>query len=87
MSNQPKHTPGSWKVTRNNTGVRSIDAPVCRVWMLRNGQGIANARLISAAPDLLDALKMMLEGGLEGPPPQAIEDARAAIAKAERGNA
>ena len=83
MKDQPKHTPGPWKATRNNIGVRSIDAPVCRVWMLRSGQGVANARLIAAAPDLLEALKMMLEGGLEGPTPQAIETALAAIAKAE----
>ena len=46
----------------------------------------ASARLISAAPDLLAALKIMLEGGLEGPTPQAIETALAAIAKAEPTN-
>jgi hypothetical protein len=46
-------------------------------------EGYANRDLICAAPELLDALKDMLEGGLEGPTSQAIEAARAAIAKAE----
>ena len=58
MKDQPKHTPGPWKVTRNNTGVRSVDAPVCRLWMLRSGQGVANAHLIAAAPDLLEAARL-----------------------------
>jgi len=40
-------------------------------------------RLRNAAPDLMEALKMMMEGGMEGPTPQAIETALAAIAKAE----
>ena len=33
--------------------------------------------------ELLEALRMMLDGGLEGPTPQAIDAARAAIAKEE----
>lgn len=37
----------------------------------------------SPMPDLLEALKMMMDGGLEGPTKQAIEAAAAAIAKAE----
>ena len=44
----------------------------------------ANARLIAAAPDLLEALKWMVlrtEGG-EYPDGKCLEDARAAIAKA-----
>ena len=79
MSDQPENTPGPWHVTRNNTGVRSVDAPVCRVWMLRNGQGIANARLIAAAPELLEALK----DALEHIPTTLRGRALAAIAKAE----
>ena len=43
----------------------------------------ANDQLIAAEPELLGALKMMLEGGLEGPTSQAIETALATIAKAE----
>lgn len=39
--------------------------------------------LIAAAPDLLEALEEMLDGGLEGPTSQAINQAYAAIAKAK----
>ena len=63
MSDQPKHTPGPWKATRNNTGVRSIDALVCRVWMLRSGQGVANAHLIAAAPTLYEFAQAKARGG------------------------
>ena len=45
----------------------------------------ADGRLIAAAPELLEALRLMIEGGLEGPTSQAIEAALAAIAKAEGG--
>lgn len=90
MKDQPKHTPGPWKVTRNNTGVRSVDAHVCRVWMLRNGHGVANARLIAAAPDLLEALKILsdypIAGGYALGPCISecdMKEIRAAIAKAE----
>ena len=80
MSNQPKHTQGPWKVTRNNMGVRSIDASVCRVWMLRSGQGVANAHLIAAAPDLIEALKAATSFPLSD---SWVPAALAAIAKAE----
>ena len=45
---------------------------------------IANANLISAAPDLLKALKVIVEAGGIGPEGM-FEDAREAIAKAEGG--
>ena len=80
MENQPKHTPGPWKATRNNMRVRSIDAPVCRLWMLRSGQGVANARLIAAAPELLEALKAATSFPLSD---SWVPAALAAIAKAE----
>lgn len=41
----------------------------------------ANARLIAAAPDLLEALQVLVENGGIGPE-QMFHDARAAIAKA-----
>ena len=80
MENQPKHTPGPWKVTRSNMGVRSIDAPVCRLWMMRSGEGVANARLIAAAPDLLEALRAATSFPLSD---SWVPAAIAAIAKAE----
>ena len=89
MKDQPKHTPGPWNVTRTNTGVRSADAFLCRIWMLRNGQGVANARLIAAAPDLLEALKRIYDLPCDCPcevgddTVSAYDQALAAIAKAE----
>ena len=93
MSDQPKHTPGPWFAKRaggvgyfewyvgrdgeNYPIAEDITDPVTR------DQSEANAHLIAAAPELLGALKMMLEGGLEGPTSQAIETALATIAKAE----
>jgi hypothetical protein len=67
---KPKHTPGPWRVVANGgtleavkphlsiKGDQSIDVAV-----LFHGQsqlGIANARLIAAAPELLLAAKDML---------------------------
>ena len=46
---------------------------------------LANARLIAAAPDLLEALKVLVENGGIGPE-QMFRDARAAIAKATGEN-
>ena len=37
--------------------MRSEKHQIARVWMMRNGEGTANASLISAAPDLLEALR------------------------------
>ena len=45
---------------------------------------LANARLIAAAPELLEALKVLVENGGIGPE-QMFHDARTAIAKATGG--
>lgn len=56
---EAKHTPGPW-VIQENTG---MDEAWCD-WhnvgpiSLMGGKADANSRLIAAAPDLLDALKM-----------------------------
>lgn len=88
-----KHTPGPWKV---NTGPEETI-----VWLngsagyeLRDPTGFggkanpADARLIAAAPDLLEAAKAMVAGGyvmdIDSPEWAALE---AAIAKAVGGDA
>ena len=66
-----KHTPRSWQVSGSGDFVKSQDhSAICRmayngVWKWAAGIGTledrANARLIAAAPDLLDALKNVLD--------------------------
>ena len=88
-------TPGPWYVTGKLT--RYVEALIdggliqevaaCGPTKADGGYGPqqeANARLIAAAPALLEALKWMVlrtEGG-EYPDGKCLEDARAAIAKA-----
>ena len=93
-----KHTPGPWYVGsgtyegRNIYSVASVtdDEGFTYQPIVASAEddGIdcwdANARLIAAAPALLEALKWMVlrtEGG-EYPDGKCLEDARAAIAKA-----
>ena len=89
--NDTKHTPGPWKLTEHDERSARIES---RLEFIARIEGIdwgseeckANARLIAAAPDLLEALKNLLwqhdnnAGQLCG---MALQDARAAIAKAE----
>ena len=105
-----KHTPGPWQhsvrlsASENHRGFSIWTADG---WALADVQpadedgteGEANARLIAAAPDLLEALKRMasiidkmgdMPDGFIHPSPwqtlkceEALEQARAAIAKAE----
>lgn len=50
-----KHTRGPWRVA-NGVQIRSDRHQIAKVWMMRDGEGVANATLIAAAPDLLDVL-------------------------------
>ena len=95
------HTPGPWRVlwaNDNDTGlqpyviatqgrgfevasVNRLDAALC-------GDVAANARLVAASPELLAALKAIMNGQLCGDvdlDAPRFEAARAAIAKAEGG--
>lgn len=64
---EAKHTPGPWKVDKNM--IRAVDpltsiACICDVaWPLGNRQECpeANAHLIAAAPEMLDALEYLLK--------------------------
>ena len=90
-----KHTPGPWR-SRNRLGSgnwkdeRSIGVESFE-WIIADvcgdidhtDEARANARLIAAAPDLLEALADLVENGLGT---EAVKRARAAIAKA-RGEA
>ena len=49
------HTPGPWHLV-NGTQIRSAKHQIAKVWMMRGSEGVANARLISAAPEMLEAL-------------------------------
>lgn len=85
-----KHTPGPWRVVISDNGDRcEIEAankdcvarafapfPFDTSWDERD----ANARLIAAAPELLEALQDLVDTGFVGGP--QLKRAQAAIAKA-----
>jgi len=84
-----KHTPGPWSIySITFKGYHQIACAqggrVCQVVPFKD-EYKANARLIAAAPDLLEALKSMCEGfsALKDSDFPALAKARAAIAKAE----
>jgi len=78
-----RHTPGPWKVAAIPGAVIAMDnTTIAKVFYGERSVCDANARLISAAPDLLDALKSIEND--DGSIPKAIWDLRnAAIDKAE----
>ena len=97
-----KHTPGPWVVKRPKNPRDAIGLvsrqvgcmvrDICIVEDFRNKENEANARLIAAAPELLDALERIANyssgGVIEDGTPRAdrhdmIHIARAAIAKAK----
>jgi len=97
---ESKHTPGAWYAVSGNAvhdklatfdanGVRTGDTPnrICKVeypYSDDAGQA-ANASLIAAAPDLLEALRGVLQQFAKRLRVDSVERARAAIAKAEGG--
>jgi hypothetical protein len=95
-----KHTPGPWTLTRLGFGEWRIEAPAAdggdnwSVGMAFGAAGFhaidgeveseANARLIAAAPDMLDALyKAAAELKLAGIDSVGLPAIRAAVAKAK----
>jgi len=90
---RPAHTPGPWAILPNTPHfVRAMHPaegmqPVATVYHF-NGELAANARLIAAAPELLEALEAVLPDlehyvATHGPgPDKRLAIARAAIAKA-----
>jgi len=61
-----KHTPGPWRINKatvhtrseNPYTIESANGKKCIVWGMRHK---ANARLIAAAPDLLEACQYVIE--------------------------
>ena len=91
--NEQKHTPGPWHLDASSDGSMAIMPEVgfsiCSLGP-RAGfkRDIPNFHLMAAAPELLDALTDLVGGcGKEGDlfSSEAMEKARAAIAKAEGG--
>ena len=89
-----KHTAGHWEVNESNRCVFSIIGGVyhsiCRVSAptkyADDGTSEANARLIAAAPELLEVLKQLCAAQEKGHVAYwaaVWDDAQAAIAKAE----
>ena len=92
-----KHTPGPWSVVEHDHAICiQTESPSKTKYGASRYAAIggfdrndraqleearANARLIAAAPELLEALKVLVENGGIGPE-QMFHDARAAIAKA-----
>jgi hypothetical protein len=81
-----KHTPGPWKVTQHDMGafIRCpADYIIAGPVDTRRGHE-ANARLIAAAPELLEALREFVEAfeGCYADGEPAMIKAKAAIAKA-----
>lgn len=54
-----QHTPGPWHVA-GWVQIRSERDQIAKVWMMRQGGGQANARLIAKAPELLEVLEYFM---------------------------
>jgi hypothetical protein len=92
MTTQAKHTPGPWAANDDGLVLGNLDnyegeAPlVCTCgsaddFNMEPDLHLANARLIAAAPDLLDALETIAAGNTD--PDRMVEIAREAIARTE----
>lgn len=93
MKMKTQHTPGPWHLSKGKNYVRKLsptltDAPqdynICELnCMVGNPEFEANARLIAAAPDMLEALEEIAANW--GNPARALKrlaSVKAAIAKA-----
>ena len=53
-----KHTPGPWHTAgEQGVQIRSAKDQIAKVWTMRGNEWKANARLIAAAPELLELLR------------------------------
>jgi hypothetical protein len=96
---ETKHAPGPWVIhesglvlalgpggdVRTSESVAYAGHDRAQIFHKQNQTGMANARLIAAAPDMLEALESaMADGFLCG---EVVEKVAAAIAKAKGGAA
>ena len=80
-----EYTPGPWRVGIDRESVGEVNPPEAKIAMTREGttpEREANARLIAAAPDLLEALHKIVNNW-DNLHPKDRQQARAATAKAE----
>jgi hypothetical protein len=83
--NKPTHAPGPWFEGTGwiGQGIRGQSQRViCRIDGYPYGETEANARLIAAAPDLLEACKDLLTWHGPDTPQSVLDSARATIRKA-----
>lgn len=81
-----KHTPGPWTQHEGEVRAKNYGLISRSYYGKPDGEGVANARLIAAAPELLQALQGMVDYyGTASANIEALEAARAALAKAEIG--
>lgn len=82
------HTPGPWyvKSPQGQAQVWAGNMGVCNCWD-RDDESLANARLIAAAPEMLEALENLVELILiySQIPVEAPAQAKTAITHAKRG--
>ena len=74
MNAQTKHTPGPWEVHGNNIVATkgNVDvAVICYSGEHFTGEDKANARLIAAAPELLEALRNVVGAFTTNPDPES----------------
>jgi hypothetical protein len=96
MTTQATHTPGPWEISKNEVGELDIceaGAGNMLADLAKCKNAVANARLIAAAPDLLEALRGLLRETRQSVPNINVkkhfslmvqmEEAKSAIAKAE----
>lgn len=78
-----KHTPGPWTTylnTMDDVIIRKMNAAGDELCVIAKGARYKDARLIAAAPELLEALQEMVE--IAESQGHIVKRARAAIAKA-----
>lgn len=88
MSNKPSFTPGPWDYDEDSNEVRAADGTA--IVDMDTGLAwdtVANARLIAAAPELVEAVEMVLDACEDGGDMDAIDwdQLRNALAKAKGG--